>query len=167
MKLETQNPDGTWDDLTAYVEQGSLRLLAEVQGQQPIPHLGRSLRAKVAKPMGPRTKQRLIAYSVRVKSLPLLRDTYGPSANPTVALARAATRTSALDRALLKKQGRGGRGPTPPNRRLATFGMRVVLDDHAPDGYRLVGGTARQQRCYRRAVDRWLVSDPIPKAAAL
>lgn len=104
--------------------------------------------------MGPRTRERLVAYAVRVKARPTLIEQYGPSGNPTVALARAATITSALDRAQLAKQGPGVKIPTPPNRRLATFGMRVVLDDSVA-GWHLEGGTPRQRKCYLRAVARW------------
>src|SRR4051812_30642502 len=111
--------------------------------------------------MGPRTRARLVAYAVRVQRLPLLKDVYGPSGNPMVAAARAGTATSASDKAKRANKGPGGRGPTQPNRRLAAFGMRVEIDERERDGYRLVGGTARQKRCYRRAVDQWLLDDPI------
>jgi hypothetical protein len=152
MKIDLQN---SYDQFLTDIREGGAEQQHRMHRMQPLHgHLGRSLRSKLVKPMGPRTKQRLVAYSVRVKSLPLLKDTYGPSANPMVALARAATLTSALDRAERMKQGPGGVGPTPPNRRLATFGMRVELDD-SYEGHQLVGGTARQRKCYRRAVARW------------
>jgi hypothetical protein len=102
-----------------------------------------------------RTAQRRAAYRARVASLAERIDTYGPSGNPTVAAVRAQTALNERDRAERQKGGAGGTGPLAPDRRLATFGMRVALDDGEPYGYRFTGGTARQWRCYRRAVERW------------
>lgn len=107
--------------------------------------------------IGPRTRERLIAYAVRVKARPMLLDVYGPSGSQMVAECRAERALIQLDRAQVRKQGPGGKGPTPPNRRLATFGMRVVLDD-SPQGWHLEGGTPRQRKCYLRAVRRWTMA---------
>lgn len=142
VKLEAQL-DGKWEDLSRYFQPDSFRTHATRVGENTI------------SAMGPRTQARLVAYAVRVKARPMLVETYGPSGNPTVAACRATTALSARDRAQMASRGPGGRGPTPPSRRLATFGMRVVLDDSA-QGWHLEGDTPRQRKCYLRAVDRWM-----------
>ena len=101
-------------------------------------------------------QQRHAARAKRVESLPYLLDTYGPCGSATVAAVRSQTAQSERDRALISRRGPGGLKPLDPNRRLAAFGMRVEL---ASEGYRPVGGTARQRACYMRAVQRWMLAN--------
>jgi hypothetical protein len=159
-KVEIETADGIWDDIS--------RFIAPYPPSHPLGSRGQLRRVMRSAPkyIGPRTTARLAAYAARVESLPLLRETYGPCANPTVAGVRAQTRLNERDRAERSGRGQGGTAPTHPNRRLAAFGIRVEVDESTSLGYRLVGGTARQQACYRRAVERWLTSDAIAEASA-
>lgn len=161
-KLEVKTAEGDWRDITEMLWPGAVR--GGKIGTGPRVRRG-TPGATVLRVIGPRTRARRAALAKRAQGFAVLLEATDGVGNLTVTAVRAQTSLNERDRAERARGGRGGTGPTSPNRRLATFGMRVELDD-SPDGYHLVGGTVRQRACYRRAVERWVLCDPIAEAAA-
>lgn len=159
-KLEIKTADGDWRDITEMLFPHPMH----PRGGKTMNALHRNIRAGKYR-TGPQTRARRAALAKRAQGFAVLLEATDGVGNLTVTAVRAQTSLNERDRAERARGGRGGTGPTSPNRRLATFGMRVELDD-SPDGYHLVGGTVRQRACYRRAVERWVLCDPIAEAAA-
>lgn len=168
-KLEIKTADGHWRDIAEMlmdesvdfptVEQQHRTSEAVWSGAVRGGKIGTGPRvrrgtpgATVLRVIGPQTRQRRAALAARAQGFAVLLEATDGVGNLTVVAVRAQTRLNARDRAERERQWPGGLGPVNPNRRLATFGMRVQLK---MDGHILVGGTARQRACYRRAVERW------------
>lgn len=107
----------------------------------------------VKAPIGPQTRARRAAYDKRRSELVTRNRMTDGVGSFMVEGVRAQTVQNEYDRATRAGGGAGGQGPTNPNTRLTTFGIKVepALNGH---GYDLVGGTARQRACYLRAVKR-------------
>jgi hypothetical protein len=102
-----------------------------------------------------KTLERELAYRARKAELNDLLQLTGGTGNLMVNICRSGTRQSAADKAARRK---GGDGQTPkmhPNSRLRIYGIRAELNPEGVGMPILVGGTARQRACYRRAVMRY------------
>lgn len=177
-KLEVKTAEGDWRDITAMLTDDPPTVERQHRMSEAFwpgavrggkigtgPQVRRGTPgAVVLRVIGPQTRARRAALAARARGFAALLEATDGVGNTMVAAVRAQTGLNERDRAARARGGRGGATPIDPNRRLTTFGMRVQLDERAPDGYRLVGGTTRQRACYLRAVDRWLLDDPIARA---
>jgi hypothetical protein len=103
-----------------------------------------------------RTEERQRALRVRVLALKERLEITGGTGNLMVNICRAGTRQSALDRAYWARGGDGQTAPKHPNDRLRHYGIQVRLHPEPGRMPILIGGTARQRACYRRAVARYV-----------
>lgn len=155
-KIEAQLPTGEWADLTKYVKAGGVH--APDWGP-PFPDPMRprvTKRARAILSAGPNRGMRNFARRVRVAELPQRLEMTGGTGNLMVNICRLATRRSADRRADASYQRPADPTPRHPNRRLDAFGMTVRGDWDNGGGVVIRGGTAKQQACYRRAVERWM-----------
>lgn len=113
------------------------------------PRVTRRARALVP---GPNRAARNFARKVRTAELRERLEMTDGTGNLMVNIARLATLRSEHRRADASYQ-RPAAGPHHPNERLTTFGISVRLRPGDEPGMPiLVGGTARQLACYRRAI---------------
>ena len=151
MTIETKTQSGEWADLTRYMQAGGEH--APDWGP-PFPDPMGVLKITAKGLPGMRKLQRQAAYRVRVLALAERLEITGGTGNFMVNLCRDGARRSAGRRADASYQ-RPAAGPHHPNERLSTFGISVRLRPGDEPGMPiLVGGTKRQQACYRRAIAR-------------
>lgn len=158
-KIEAQMSDGRWDDLTQYLEAGSVRMQHSPDWGPPFPdpmrprttRWERTLRDRMY--VGPTRRTRAMDYRARAASLPeRLKITEG-TGNWMVNICQSGTRQAAQDKAARAFRSMR-KDMHHPNERLRTYGLKIELDEHGRPV--VTGGTARQRACYLRAVDRWI-----------
>jgi hypothetical protein len=138
-----------WTDFTKYVQPDWGPPFRD-------PMQPRKTRKQLARIPGPNRTKRNQARRARTLALKKRLEITGGTGNLMVNICRTGTRQAALDKARRARGGDGQTAPKHPNDRLQHYGMRVRLHPEPGRMPVLIGGTARQRACYRRAVARYV-----------